>query len=64
MSDTEQKAAEKLYKEHGMYWRTGGALSGTDANDHNNGRKSAPHQTAWFVHPEHGEFDWTRWVLT
>ena len=48
----------------GMYWRTGGALSGTDANDHNNGRKSDPHQTAWFVHPEHGEFDFTRWFLS
>lgn len=46
-----------------MYWRTGGSLSGTDANDHNNGRKSDPHQTAWFVHPVHGEFDFTRWFL-
>lgn len=60
MSDTEQKAAEKLYKAHGMSL----TRAATDANDHNNGRKSDPHQTAWFVHPEHGEFDWTRGVLT
>lgn len=64
MSDTEQMAAEKLYKEHGMSLTRAAAAAGMDANDHNNGRKSDPHQTAWFVHPEHGEFDWTRWVLT
>lgn len=47
----------------GMVWRTGGSLSGTDAHDHNCGRKSPPHQTSWFVHPTHGEFDFTRWWL-
>jgi hypothetical protein len=47
----------------GMYWRTGGSVSGTDAHDHNVGRKSKPHQMTWFVHPKHGEFDFTRWWL-
>jgi hypothetical protein len=44
-------------------WTIGGSLSGTDANDHNQGRHARPHQTAWFVHPKHGEFDWTRFWL-
>lgn len=47
----------------GDYWKTGGALSGTDAHDHDVGRFSPPNQTSWFVHPLHGEFDWTRWWL-
>ena len=45
----------------GMTWNLGGSLSGTDAFDHSCGRHAKPHQTAWFVHPEHGEFDFTRW---
>jgi hypothetical protein len=51
---------------HGMngdVWKLGGSLSGTDAFDHSCGRHSKPHQTSWFVHPKHGEFDWTRWWL-
>lgn len=45
-------------------WGIGGSLSGTDTYDHNQGRHARAHQSSWFVHPEHGEFDWTRWVLT
>jgi len=37
----------------------GGSLSGTDAYDHKEGRDADPCQTAWVVHPKHGEFDWT-----
>lgn len=48
---------------NGPHWMIGGSLTGTDTNDHNNGRHAPPHQTAWFVHPEHGEFDYTRWKL-
>src|SRR3546814_1528056 len=44
-------------------WQLGGSLSGTNAFDHANGRHCKAHQTGWFVHPEHGEFDWTRWWL-
>lgn len=46
---------------NGDLWIMGGSLSGTDAFDHSQGRHSRPHQTSWFVHPKHGEFDWTRW---
>lgn len=48
---------------NGDLWIMGGSLSGTDAFDHSQGRHSKPHQTSWFVHPRHGEFDWTRWWL-
>jgi hypothetical protein len=48
---------------NGDLWIMGGSLSGTDAFDHSQGRHSKPHQTSWFVHPAHGEFDWTRWWL-
>ncbi len=48
---------------NGDVWKLGGSLSGTDAYDHSCGRHSKPHQTSWFVHPRHGEFDWTRWWL-
>lgn len=48
---------------NGDNWMMGGSLSGTDAFDHSCGRHSKPHQTGWFVHPKHGEFDWTRWWL-
>lgn len=44
-------------------WQLGGSLSGTNAFDHSNGRHCKAHQTAWFVHPVHGEFGWTRWWL-
>ncbi len=44
-------------------WQLGGCLSGTNAFDHGCGRHAKAHQTAWFVHPTHGEFDWTRWFL-
>lgn len=44
-------------------WFIGGSLSGTDENDHKQGRHSRPHQTSWLVHPEHGEFGFTRWYL-
>jgi hypothetical protein len=45
------------------HWQIGGSLTGTDANDHSQGRHALPHQTAWFVHPKHGEFGWTRFWL-
>lgn len=48
---------------NGDVWKLGGSLSGTDAFDHSCGRHSKPHQVSWFVHPTHGEFDWTRWWL-
>lgn len=48
---------------NGMTWNLGGSLSGTDAFDHSCGRHAKPHQTGWFVHPTHGEFDFTRWFL-
>jgi hypothetical protein len=44
-------------------WIIGGSLSGTNAFDHSCGRHSEPHQTSWFVHPQHGQFDFTRWWL-
>ena len=44
-------------------WFVGGSLSGTDENDHKVGRHSEAHQTSWVVHPEHGEFGFTRWFL-
>jgi hypothetical protein len=44
-------------------WKLGGSLSGTDAFDHSCGRHAKPHQTSFFVHPVHGEFDFTRWWL-
>jgi len=47
----------------GEDWVIGGSLSGTDAYDHKQGRHSEPKQLTWLVHPEHGEFNWTKWVL-
>ena len=44
-------------------WFVGGSLSGTDENDHKCGRHMPAHQTSWVVHPEHGEFGFTRWFL-
>jgi len=46
-----------------MFCRYGGSLSGTTAHDHKYARNARPHQTGWFVHPKHGDFDWTRWYL-
>ena len=48
--------------QHPWYW-IGGSASGTDAYDHSQGRDAEPIQSAWFVHPRHGEFDRTDWVL-
>lgn len=45
------------------WWTLGGSVSGTDANDHNQGRFAKPHQTSWFVHSEHGEYDFSKWFL-
>lgn len=45
------------------HWMIGGSLTGTTAFDHQEGRHSKAHQTSWFVHPRHGEFDWSRWWL-
>jgi len=47
---------------HPWYW-IGGSVSGTDAFDHEQGREAEPCQVAWFVHPKHGEFDETNWML-
>lgn len=44
-------------------WIIGGSLSGTNAFDHACGRHSRAHQTSWLVHPDHGQFDFTRWWL-
>ena len=41
----------------------GASLSGTDAYDHQAGRYSKPGQSAWLVHPVHGEFNRTNFVL-
>lgn len=46
-----------------MHWIVGGSLTGTTALDHEEGRHAEAHQTSWFVHPRHGEFDWSRWFL-
>jgi hypothetical protein len=46
-----------------LYWMIGGSLSGTDEFDHDQGRHAPAHQTSWFVHEKHGQFDWTRWWL-
>ena len=40
-----------------------GSVSGTDAFDHKQGRHSRPAQSAWMVHPDHAEFDWTSFNL-
>lgn len=45
------------------HWLIGGSLSGTDENDHKQGRHSPAHQTSWLVHPDHPEFGFTRWYL-
>ena len=48
--------------QHPWYW-IGGSASGTDAYDHKAGRHALPQQVAWYVHPEHGEFDVTNFAL-
>lgn len=47
-----------------QYFWVGGSVSGTDANDHQNGRQADPQQVSWMVHPQWGEFDRTEWKLT
>lgn len=47
---------------HPWYW-IGGSASGTDAYDHQQGRRSRPIQCAWIVHKVHGEFDRTEFAL-
>lgn len=47
---------------HPWYW-IGGSVSGTDAFDHGQGRHSEAKQVSWMIHPEHGEFDRTEWLL-
>jgi hypothetical protein len=46
-----------------QYFMVGGSVSGTDAYDHGAGRHCPPSQTAWLVHPKHGEVDWNRFWL-
>ena len=48
---------------NGVRWRIGGSLSGTSAYDHREGRFSRPAQTAWMVHPKHGEFNNTSFIF-
>lgn len=40
-----------------------GSVSGTSTYDHKEGRHSEPSQSAWCVHPKHGEFDRTDFKL-
>ncbi len=40
-----------------------GSVQGTSAYDHKNGRYARPSQSAWLVHPVHGEFDRTNFLL-
>jgi hypothetical protein len=47
----------------GMWFMTGGSLSGTNAFDHSCGRHSPAHQTSFLVHEKHGLFDFCRWWL-
>lgn len=49
---------------NGPWWSVGGSVSGTSTYDHQFGRFSPPSQTAWFVHPKKGEFDWTVFNLS
>ncbi|MHB1702150.1 MAG: hypothetical protein ACYCSN_18855 [Acidobacteriaceae bacterium] len=47
-----------------LLYNSGGSLSGTNTFDHASGRHARAHQTSWLVHPEHGEFGFTRWWLS
>jgi hypothetical protein len=40
-----------------------GNLPGTNEYDHMQGRHHPPSQVSFMVHPRHGVFDWTAWVL-
>jgi len=40
-----------------------GSVSGTDAYDHKEGRFAEPSQSAWMVHPKHGEFNRINFTL-
>jgi len=44
-------------------WMMGGSLSGTTEYDHKAGRCCEACQTAWFVHPSWGEFDFIEFWL-
>jgi len=46
-----------------LLYNSGGSLSGTNAFDHSCGRHARAHQTSWLVHPERGEFAFSRWWL-
>lgn len=46
-----------------VMYSCGGSVSGTDAFDHGAGRHAEPSQSAWMVHPEHGEFNRTDFKL-
>ena len=48
--------------DHPLY-SCSGSVQGTDAYDHKDGRHAEPSQSAWFVHPRHGEFDRTNFLL-
>lgn len=48
---------------HPYYW-INGSVSGTDAYDRKQGRKSLPTQCAWIVHPKRGEFNRTEFLLS
>lgn len=48
----------------GLTYGIGGSCSGTDAFDHKNGRHAPATQTAWLIHPKHGEFDRTNFMLS
>lgn len=41
-----------------QFWCIGGSLTGTSEYDHQNNRYCKPCQTAWVVHPRHGEFNY------
>ena len=46
------------------WYSVGPSVSGTDAYDHKEGRRSDPGQNGWFVHPKRGEFDHTVFNLS
>ncbi len=48
--------------DHPLY-SCSGSVQGTDAYDHKDGRHAGPSQSAWFIHPKHGEFDRTNFSL-
>ena len=48
--------------DHPLY-TCSGSVQGTDAYDHKDGRYAKPSQSAWMVHPKHGEFDKINFIL-